>query len=101
MGGRRRIALPRLKELTGIDLAADPPAKPPEGGVRNVSDWIIGHLPGLSAAATSSSAAACAWLCEKSAARKCSKPRSDEPMWRRPSNVAGMTGGSKNREAVQ
>ena len=40
------LALPRLKELTGIDLAADPPAQAPEGGVRNVSDWIIGHLPG-------------------------------------------------------
>ena len=40
------ISLARLKELTGIDLAADPPQQPPEGGVRNLSDWIIGHLGG-------------------------------------------------------
>ena len=40
------VSLGRLKDLTGIDLAADPPAKTPEGGVRNVSDWIVGHLPG-------------------------------------------------------
>ena len=40
------LALPRLKELTGIDLAAEPPAKTPEGEVRNVSDWIVGHLHG-------------------------------------------------------
>jgi putative hemolysin len=38
------ITLARLKELTLIDLAADPPAKTPEGGVRNMSDWITGHL---------------------------------------------------------
>jgi len=38
------LALGRLKELTGIDMAADPPTKTPEGGVRNVSDWIIAHL---------------------------------------------------------
>jgi putative hemolysin len=40
------ISLPRLKELSGIDLAADPPEHPPEGGVRTLSDWIIGHLQG-------------------------------------------------------
>jgi putative hemolysin len=40
------LALPRLKELIGIDLAADPPAEAAEGGVRNVSDWITGHLGG-------------------------------------------------------
>ena len=34
------IALPRLKELTGFDLAADPP---PTGAV-TLSDWIMGHL---------------------------------------------------------
>lgn len=39
------LALTRLRELTGIDLAADPPAKAPEGGLRIVSDWITGHLP--------------------------------------------------------
>ncbi|MEN6459270.1 MAG: hemolysin family protein [Thermoguttaceae bacterium] len=40
------ISLAKLKEATGIDLAADPPEQPPEGGVRNLSDWIIGHLGG-------------------------------------------------------
>ena len=40
------LSLARLKELTGIDLAADPPEQPPEGGVRTVSDWIVGHLQG-------------------------------------------------------
>ncbi len=40
------LTIVRLKELTGIDLAADPPAKSPEGGVRTVSDWILGHLSG-------------------------------------------------------
>jgi putative hemolysin len=39
------ITLEKLKELTGIDLAADPPAHLPEGGLRILSDWIIGHLP--------------------------------------------------------
>jgi putative hemolysin len=38
------IALEKLKELTEIDLAADPPAHLPEGGMRILSDWIIGHL---------------------------------------------------------
>jgi putative hemolysin len=38
------LLLDRLKKLTGIDLAADPPAKTPEGGVRTLSDWILGHL---------------------------------------------------------
>ena len=42
------LALTRLKELTGIDLAADLPGKTPAGGVRNVSDWIIGHFAGAS-----------------------------------------------------
>ncbi|MCE5269608.1 MAG: hemolysin family protein [Planctomycetaceae bacterium] len=40
------ISLERLKEQTGVDLAADPPLQPPEGGVRNLSDWIVGHLGG-------------------------------------------------------
>ena len=40
------LAIGRLKELTGIDLAVDPPVKVPEGGVRTVSDWILGHLSG-------------------------------------------------------
>jgi putative hemolysin len=40
------LAIARLNELTGIDLAADLPATAPEGGVRNVSDWIVGHLKG-------------------------------------------------------
>jgi putative hemolysin len=35
------IGLTRLKELTGIDLAADPP---PTGTITTLSDWIIGHL---------------------------------------------------------
>jgi putative hemolysin len=39
------ITLEKLKELTNIDLAADPPAHLPEGGLRILSDWIIGHLP--------------------------------------------------------
>ena len=38
------LGLERMKELTGIDLAADPPPTPPEEGLRNVSDWIVGHL---------------------------------------------------------
>lgn len=38
------LPLERLKETTGIDLATDPPSWQPEGGVRTVSDWIIGHL---------------------------------------------------------
>jgi putative hemolysin len=40
------LALSRLKELTGIDLAADPPEMIPEGGVRTVSDWVVGHTQG-------------------------------------------------------
>jgi len=40
------LSMARLKEISGIDLAADPPEIPPEGGLRNVSDWIIGHLQG-------------------------------------------------------
>jgi putative hemolysin len=40
------LALARLNELTGIDLAADPPCKAPKDGVRNVSEWVIGHLQG-------------------------------------------------------
>ncbi|MEN6407813.1 MAG: hemolysin family protein [Thermoguttaceae bacterium] len=41
------LPLDRLKELTGIDLTSDPPPKEhsPEGGVRTLSDWILGHLP--------------------------------------------------------
>ncbi|MBN1393994.1 MAG: HlyC/CorC family transporter [Pirellulales bacterium] len=38
------LSLERMKELTGIDLAADPPDSTPEGVLRNVSDWIAGHL---------------------------------------------------------
>jgi putative hemolysin len=34
------IGLPRLKELTGIDLTADPPPT----GATTLSDWILGHL---------------------------------------------------------
>jgi putative hemolysin len=40
------ISLGRLKELTGIDLSADPPPQPPEGGVKTLSDWIIAHFGG-------------------------------------------------------
>jgi putative hemolysin len=40
------ISLGRLKELTGIDLAADPPEIAPEGGLRTVSDWVVGHTQG-------------------------------------------------------
>jgi len=40
------LSLEKLKELTGIDLAAEPPDKLPEGGLRNLSDWVIGHRPG-------------------------------------------------------
>jgi putative hemolysin len=35
-----------LKELSGIDLAGSPPPRLPEGGLRNVNDWIVGHLQG-------------------------------------------------------
>jgi len=38
------LSLARFKELSGIDLACDPPQTPPETGLRNVSDWVIGHL---------------------------------------------------------
>ncbi len=34
------IGLPRLKELIGIDLTADPPP----AGATTLSDWILGHL---------------------------------------------------------
>ena len=40
------LSLVRLKELTGIDLAADPPDVLPEGGLRTVSDWVVGHTHG-------------------------------------------------------
>lgn len=40
------LALARFKELSGIDLTADPPEVLPEGGLRTVSDWIVGHLHG-------------------------------------------------------
>jgi putative hemolysin len=40
------LGIVRLKELSGIDLAADPPKHPPGGVLRTVSDWIIGHLQG-------------------------------------------------------
>ncbi|NLF09562.1 MAG: CBS domain-containing protein, partial [Pirellulaceae bacterium] len=38
------LSLERMKELTGIDLAADLPPNPPEDSPQNVSDWIVGHL---------------------------------------------------------
>lgn len=40
------LSLARLKELSGIDLADIPPELPPEGGLRNVSDWVIGQTRG-------------------------------------------------------
>jgi putative hemolysin len=40
------LSLARLKELSGIDLAADPPEQIPEGGLRTVSDWVVGHTQG-------------------------------------------------------
>ena len=40
------LSLARLKELTGIDLAADPPDVLPEEGLRTVSDWVVGHTHG-------------------------------------------------------
>jgi len=40
------ISLARLKEISGIDLAMDPPNELPENGLRSVSDWIVGHLEG-------------------------------------------------------
>ncbi len=38
------LPLERFKELSGIDLAADPPPVAPDEGLWNVSDWIVGHL---------------------------------------------------------
>jgi putative hemolysin len=40
------LTLARLKEIAGIDLAVDLPTSATEGGVRNVSEWILGHLHG-------------------------------------------------------
>jgi putative hemolysin len=40
------LALSRLKDLAEIDLMAEPPPKSPPGGVRTVSDWVLGHLSG-------------------------------------------------------
>jgi putative hemolysin len=40
------LGLARLKDITGLDLEADPPRIVPDGGLRNLSDWIIGHLGG-------------------------------------------------------
>ena len=40
------LSLARFKELTGMDLTTDPPPEEPEGDVRTVSDWIIGHFQG-------------------------------------------------------
>ncbi|MHB1034511.1 MAG: hemolysin family protein [Pirellulales bacterium] len=34
------VLLPRLKELTGIDLASDPPSTP----ARTLNEWVAGHL---------------------------------------------------------
>ena len=43
LGRRRRDRPAAAKELTGIDLAADPPEQTPPEGVRTFSDWIIAH----------------------------------------------------------
>jgi putative hemolysin len=40
------LSLERLKEMSGIDLAAQPPALVPEGGLRTVSDWVVGQTNG-------------------------------------------------------
>jgi putative hemolysin len=40
------LSLTRLKELSAIDLAADPPSQIPDGGLRTVSDWVVGHTGG-------------------------------------------------------
>ena len=40
------LSLDRLKELTGIDLAADPPKTLPAEGLGTVSDWVVGHTQG-------------------------------------------------------
>jgi putative hemolysin len=40
------VGLPRLKEQSGIDLAAIPPEQLPPEGVRNLSDWIIAQTRG-------------------------------------------------------
>jgi putative hemolysin len=40
------IGLPKLKEISGIDLAAVPPEQAPPEGVRNASDWIIAQMRG-------------------------------------------------------
>jgi putative hemolysin len=40
------LSLARFKELSGIDLADDSPEFTPEGGLRNVSDWVVGHTQG-------------------------------------------------------
>jgi putative hemolysin len=44
VGGGLSVA--RLKEVSGIDLAAIPPQLAPEGSVRTVSDWVIGQTKG-------------------------------------------------------
>ena len=38
------LPLGRLKEIADVDLTVDLPATGPEGDVRNLSDWIVGHL---------------------------------------------------------
>ena len=38
------LPLARLKEIADVDLTADLAAAAPAGGVRNLSDWIVGHL---------------------------------------------------------
>jgi putative hemolysin len=38
------LSIGRLRELTGIDLAADVASKRPNSGVRNVSEWITNRL---------------------------------------------------------
>jgi putative hemolysin len=40
------LSLPRLKEISGIDLAAELPVRPPQGVLRTVSDWIVAQLDG-------------------------------------------------------
>ncbi len=41
------LTFARLKELTGIDLEADPSPNTPEGEPKTVSDWIVGHFEGF------------------------------------------------------
>ena len=71
------LGLARLKEISGIDLAADPPETPPEGGVRNVSDWVLGHLQGRLRGGDIIERLVCGSWYARCAGRKCSRPKSD------------------------